>query len=122
MSYDFTGIAPPYSDFATFCTPKTDKEILKASILFIVMTAKGERVMLPEFGTDIQKKVFDQNDATLQSAIENEISQAVALWDPRIEIISIETIRKENEISCKILYKDKRDQESVPNEVVVALG
>lgn len=116
-SYEYTGIAPPYSDFSTFFEEKVDQDILKASIVYIVLTQKGERVMLPEFGSDVHKMVFDQNDSTLASSLEREIREAVARWDPRIELVDVEVTQTDENVLCKVKYRDLRSSQDLTDEV-----
>lgn len=66
------------------------KKLIRASLQRILMTEKGERVMLPEFGCDLNKYIFEPRDRILEVEIKAEIMQAIEKWEPRITIKSID--------------------------------
>jgi len=65
------------------------EESIKQSIRIILFTAKGERVMRPEFGCGIHELVFAPNDATTRGMAEHHVSEALRLWEPRIEVLQV---------------------------------
>lgn len=65
------------------------EEDIKEAIWIILGTARGERVMRPEFGCGIHEYVFSSMDAVNLSLIENSVREALTLWEPRIEIIDV---------------------------------
>ncbi len=65
---------------------RTGAELVKADLLYHIFTKKGERVMMPDFGTNLQDLVFEPNDPITRTQILNEI-QAVIDQDPRVELI-----------------------------------
>ena len=67
---------------------RTSAEIVKKDLLYHLFTRRGERVMMPDFGTSIQDTVFDPNDEITQRLITDEI-QSVIDQDPRVEVIRL---------------------------------
>jgi Bacteriophage baseplate protein W len=65
------------------------EESIKQSIWIILFTAKGERVMRPDFGCGIYELVFAPNDATTRGMAEHHVSEALRLWEPRIEVLQV---------------------------------
>jgi uncharacterized protein len=61
------------------------------AIQVIVGTARGERPMRPEFGCGIHDYVFESIDAYTISCIEREVRLALDRWEPRIDVVEIET-------------------------------
>lgn len=60
------------------------------SIRIILGTARGERVMRPDFGCGLQDLVFaTASEATLGTA-EFEVREALRRWEPRIELLAVE--------------------------------
>jgi len=56
----------------------------------LIMTRKGERVEVPEFGCGIWELLFDQiDDNSLSLKIENSILEAVSIYLPYIKIQEI---------------------------------
>jgi hypothetical protein len=62
---------------------------IQQSIRIILATAKGERVMRPEFGCGIYELVFTPNDAATRGMAEHHVSEALRLWEPRIEVLQV---------------------------------
>jgi uncharacterized protein len=63
---------------------------VRDAIWLILGTAKGERVMRPDFGCGIHDLVFSVNNATTAGLVEHEVRQALILWEPRIELLDVE--------------------------------
>ena len=53
--------------------PAEYEESVRQSILIILSTAKGERVMRPDFGCGIHDLVFAPNNATTQGLAESYV-------------------------------------------------
>ncbi len=60
------------------------------SIRIIIETAKGERVMRPDFGCDIHEFAFSVIDTSTLTMIRSAVKEALVLWEPRIEVLSVE--------------------------------
>lgn len=67
------------------------EESVRQSILIILSTAKGERVMRPTFGCGISELVFAVNNTTTQALAKLEVRESLQKWEPRIEVLSVET-------------------------------
>lgn len=73
------------------------EEDIKQAIYIIIMTAKGERIMRPDFGCDIHKYVFETLDFTTLSQMESAIKEALILFEPRIVNLEISVVQDKNE-------------------------
>jgi uncharacterized protein len=62
---------------------------VRQSILLILRTAKGERVMRPDFGCGLQPLVFSPAQATTAALVEHEVRQALIRFEPRIEGVEV---------------------------------
>jgi len=60
------------------------------AIRLIVGTAQGERPMRPEFGCAVHDFVFDSIDAEMVGRVETAVHQALARWEPRIEVVGLD--------------------------------
>jgi len=69
--------------------PAAGEEKIKQSIHIILSTAKGERVMRPDFGCDIHEFVFASMDRTTCTMIEESVREALVMWEPRIDVESV---------------------------------
>ncbi len=66
------------------------EEDIREAIRIILGTAKGERVMRPDFGCGIHDLVFTPINATTIATVENNVREGLLRWEPRIEMIKVE--------------------------------
>ena len=63
---------------------------IEQAIRIIVSTRPGERRMRPTFGCQIHELVFAPLNATTFGYMRRYVEEALALWEPRIEVASID--------------------------------
>jgi uncharacterized protein len=61
----------------------TDDNEIQQSIYIILSTARGERVMRPEFGCGIHEYIFAPSNNVTAAAVEVEVKDALTRWEPR---------------------------------------
>ena len=61
-----------------------DVELIEGNILQILGTRRGERIMLPLFGSRIMDYIFEPLDHTTCALISFEMLRAIREWEPRI--------------------------------------
>jgi phage baseplate assembly protein W len=69
-------------------TLNRDEEI-RANLIHLLLTRKGSRYFLPDFGSRLYEFIFDMNDSVTYSHIEDEIRESVKKYIPNLEINSI---------------------------------
>lgn len=69
-------------------TEDASREI-RASLIHLLLTRKGTRYYLPDFGTRLYEFIFQPNDAITFNLIEDEIRTTVKKFIPNLEIKSI---------------------------------
>jgi hypothetical protein len=62
------------------------EEDIRESIVIILGTSPGERVMRPDFGAGIRDLVFEPMNTTTMALIQHRVEQALVIWEPRIEV------------------------------------
>jgi phage baseplate assembly protein W len=62
------------------------EDSVSQSIRLILSTAKGERVMRPDFGCGIHDLVFSVTSQTTCDRTASEVREALARWEPRIDV------------------------------------
>jgi phage baseplate assembly protein W len=70
----------PYGFFET----RTDEELIQGNILQILGTRRGERVMLPLFGSRIRELIHEPLDNITLQLMKVEVIDAIKMWEPRI--------------------------------------
>jgi phage baseplate assembly protein W len=68
---------------------------IREAVWIILSTAKGERVMRPDFGCGIHDYVFASVNTANIALIESSVREALTTWEPRIEIQEV-TVSTEN--------------------------
>ena len=68
----------------------TSFEQAKSNLKNLLSTAKGERLMQPEFGTGLQSILFDQMTDEFEEKLQSTITESVNFWLPYITIKDIE--------------------------------
>jgi phage baseplate assembly protein W len=91
---------------------------IEESIRIIISTAKGERHMRPNFGCDIHTLIFAPNNATTWGLASHYVQDALGWWEPRIEVLEIETRPDPNDtsillISIKYRIKEINDPRNI---------
>lgn len=66
------------------------EESVRQAIRIILGTAKGERVMRPDFGCGIYDLVFEVNSASTAARVAQEIRDALLFHEPRIDVLNID--------------------------------
>lgn len=73
----------------SFPKSATDTDAIKASVIQIVTTMRGERVMRPDFGCNAFSYVFENNSQEFRVNAEREIRQSLSKWERRIRVDSV---------------------------------
>lgn len=84
------------------------EESVRQSILIILTTAKGERAMRPTFGCGLSQLVFAVNNSTTHALAKFEVSEALKNWEPRIEVLAVETATAGSRDEQLLIYIDYR--------------
>ena len=118
MSDVWKGTAYPWDNtLRGTIDPKEDKYVLPSSVVNIVMTRLRERVMLPEFGSDVAGALFEPNTSITVDNVETSVRDAIARWDDRIDVVSVSVEHTENTMRCQILFRNEKDPLSFDPQV-----
>tara|TARA_B100001769_G_scaffold258671_1_gene237790 strand:+ start:491 stop:874 length:384 start_codon:yes stop_codon:yes gene_type:complete len=79
----------------------TDKEAIKADLMHLLLTNKGERLYMPDFGSDLRKFIFQPNDNITHNEIKDNLNETIKRYIPNLVVDSIEF--KNNDIEELII-------------------
>ncbi|MGR9087491.1 MAG: GPW/gp25 family protein [Gammaproteobacteria bacterium] len=68
------------------------EDSIHQAVWIILSTAKGERVMRPDFGCGIHDLVFAVNNASTIGLAKFEVEESLRRWEPRIELLSVDAL------------------------------
>jgi phage baseplate assembly protein W len=112
MSSDFLGVgwaSPLQLDAHRQIALAHYEESVRQAIWMILGTARGERVMRPNFGCGIHDLVFATGGAGTAGRIATEVRQALIQWEPRIDIVNVAVTAADtttpNSLLIEIEYK-----------------
>lgn len=63
---------------------------VRQSILLLLSTIPGERVMRPDYGCELHRLVFSPNDNTTSGLAIHYVRKALDRWEPRAEVIHLD--------------------------------
>jgi uncharacterized protein len=66
-------------------------EDIDRSIAMVLSTAKGERLMRPEFGCAIWDQLFEPINANTLGLMAQGVRDAIGQWEPRVELEDVTT-------------------------------
>jgi len=89
---------------------ETPEREIRANLIHLLLTKKGSRYFLPDFGTRIYEYIFDQNDMVTFSLIEDEIREGVKKYIPNLEINSIDIVSAEEDPDQDVTVSQMEDE------------
>jgi phage baseplate assembly protein W len=73
----------------------TEEESVRQSILLLLATRPGERVMRADYGCNLHRLLFSPNDDTTAGLARHYVQRAIERWEPRIRILNLDASRSE---------------------------
>ena len=89
---------------------ETPEREVRANLIHLLLTKKGSRYFLPDFGTRIYEYIFDQNDMITFNLIEEEIREGVKKYIPNLDINSINIVSAENDPDETTSFSQEEDE------------
>jgi phage baseplate assembly protein W len=101
---------------------ETDKEAIKSDLMHLILTIKGERFYMPNFGTNLQKFIFEPNDGYTEEGIREEITTAVKTYLPNLVINEVtinQDVETEYTATVRIDYTITEDVFNTSDFVII---
>ena len=111
MAKEFLGVGWKYpvgTDLDGKIALSQYEEDIREAILIILGTAKGERVMRPDFGCGIHALVFAPINTATITLVENSVREALIVYEPRIELIRVEASAERADLGQLLVNIDYR--------------
>jgi phage baseplate assembly protein W len=90
----------------------TDKDLVVEDLMNHIMTRKGERVMLPNFGSIIHDMLFEPLTSETTGLIKDDLTDIIN-DDPRCNFVSCDVTDANHTISAKVRLEILPSRESV---------
>ena len=98
--------------------------LVRQSILIILDTEPGERVMRPDFGCGLRRYLMEPNTPATRAAIAGEIQAALRTWEQRIVVGTVDVVPTDDPstVLVSITYTLTRDQSIDTVQVTVPIS
>lgn len=98
------GFPPEFSKDTKTVKLIEDEEDIKSSLEILLSTRLGERIMVPDYGCNLDELLFKPLNLTLRTYVVDLIKKAILYHEPRIDVnkIAIDPI---NELNGELLIK-----------------
>lgn len=84
------GFPPEFSKTTKTVQLTSDEEDIENSLRILLATRLGERIMVPDYGCNLDELLFKPLNLTLKTYVADLIKKAVLYHEPRIDVSSIE--------------------------------
>lgn len=92
LDQSFLGVGwafPPGTTAAGDVALSAHEEDIRQAVWIILATARGERVMRPDFGSGLAALIFDPVSATTAALVRHHAEEALVRWEPRIDSVAV---------------------------------
>jgi len=83
---------------------------VRANLIHLLLTKRGSRYYLHDYGTRLYEYIFDQNDLVTFNLIEDEIRTAVKKYIPNLELNTIQVMSAEDDPSNVVTFAQSEDE------------
>jgi phage baseplate assembly protein W len=88
----------------------TPEREVRADLIHLLLTKKGSRYFLPDFGTRLYQFIFDQNDMVTFGLIEDEIRESVKKYIPNLDLTKIDVMSAEDDPDQTRTFSQDEDE------------
>ncbi len=102
----------------------TLKDKIRSILMHVIFTPKNQRIRRPDFGTDLIKYIFDNNDTETWSLIKSSIQDIVSKYVPYVMINDINILKDEEtneEIHVRVDYSVRQGNSVVTDSLGISL-
>lgn len=103
---------------------KTMRDSVRSQLIHVIFTPKGQKLRDPEFGTNLVKYIFEQNDQDTWGKIKSEVSDAVTKYVHDVIVNDIQVLANEensNGVFVRINYSVMEGNLKTSDSVILEL-
>jgi phage baseplate assembly protein W len=98
---------------------------IREAIEVTLMTSRGERLMLPDFGGSLRNFLFEPNTTATRRLVQEDIEKVLGVWEPRITVQSVDVSADPNDaraVVAVVQYQLVATQQSGQMSLQIQLG
>lgn len=88
----------------------TPEREVRANLIHLLLTKRGSRYFLPDFGSRLYQYIFDQNDSVTFDLIEDEIRESVKKYIPNLDITKLDVMSAEDDPDTVRTFNQDEDE------------
>lgn len=88
-------------------------DCVTSDLLMLFRSSLRERPMRPEHGTNVHSLVFESRGDLLNARLQRAVRQAIALNEPRVNVLSIDISEQDTKIDVFVVYEVQGVRQSV---------
>jgi phage baseplate assembly protein W len=88
----------------------TPEREVRANLIHLLLTRRGSRYFLPDFGSRLYQYIFDQNDSVTFDLIEDEIRESVKKYIPNLDITKLDVMSAEDDPDSVRTFNQDEDE------------
>lgn len=98
--------------------------LVRQSMLLVLQTEPGERVMRPEFGCGLARFLMEPNTPGTRADIARVVESAIGRWEPRVSVerVDVDADIDPSAVVVTILYRHDRDGSAATVRFPVGVG
>ncbi|PPD38728.1 MAG: hypothetical protein CTY16_19850 [Methylobacter sp.] len=102
---------PPAFNFSTGGIVMLEEEAdIVSSLEILLSTRQGERVMLPQYGCNLDELVFESLDTRMKTLMADKVESAILYHEPRIQLEKVQLYENrglEGIVLIEVVYRVK---------------
>ena len=102
-----------------FVSSFTTQEQSISNLKNLLLTIKGERIFQPDFGTNIQNILFENNTTEVEEELDQTLRADIEFWLPYISIRNLDIVRNIDEHSFLIKLEFSVTEEGANREIII---
>lgn len=99
------------------------RERVASDLLHLLFTPKGQRLRLPDYGTNLIQYIFEPNDESIWPEVKREIQDTVRKWIYGVDLNDIQVMASEDgtEIYVRVDYSVTEGNLTYNNSIAVEI-
>lgn len=83
---------------------RTSDDAIKSDLIHLLLTNKGDRLYMPDFGTNLKRYIFEPLDSVTNSDIKSEIQTSIDKFIPNLKVNNI-TVTPDEELEYNVIVR-----------------
>jgi phage baseplate assembly protein W len=115
------GVSLPFNGPGVFNSTFTTKDQIKSNLVNLLLTSIGERIMNPNFGTELRRFLFEGINDSNSELLKNSLLNSIAIYVPDITVTDISIVPNTDYNSINLNVNYIVNISRFPDEVTIQL-